>query len=223
MKSRQAALLAVALAASLPSGAFAEGQDPASAAVAEPKIAPEPSAPPAAAAKPDDNFDLLPPEARPDAAALAKEEETQKALSTRRTMLQLHQLGGFATLAALSATVVLGQLNYSDKYGGGGDTGKYHAPHSIAAYSAAGIFAATGLFALFAPSPFDKPLRLDTATLHKASMAVATAGMVAEIALGILTASKEGSVSQRNLALAHQIIGYTTLGATATGFAVLIF
>ena len=36
--------------------------------------------------------------------------------------------------------------------------------------------------------------------------------------LGILTASKEGKISQRDLALTHQIIGYTTAVATAGGF-----
>ena len=178
---------------------------------------------PPAANKAADDFELLPPEKQPDAAARAREAEMQRDLSLRRTMLQLHQLGGFATLASLGATVVLGQLNYADKYGGGGDTGRYKTAHSIAAYGASGIFAATGLLALFAPSPFDKPLRLDTATLHKASRAVATAAMVSEIVLGILTASKEGKRSQRDLALAHQIIGYTALGATTTGFLVLVF
>ena len=61
-----------------------------------------------------------------------------------------------------------------------------------------------------------KPLRLDTVTLHKTAMFTATAAMAAEIVLGFLTASREGSIAQRDLALAHQIIGYTALVATAT-------
>jgi hypothetical protein len=59
------------------------------------------------------------------------------------------------------------------------------------------------------------------AMLHKTAMGVATAGMVAQILLGIATAGKEGSVSQRDLALAHQIVGFTTFGATVVGFGVL--
>ena len=47
--------------------------------------------------------------------------------------------------------------------------------------------------------------------------------MVAQIALGFVTAGKGGSVSQRDYALAHQIVGYTTFAATAVGFAVLTF
>ncbi|HYV66479.1 MAG TPA: hypothetical protein VE964_09585, partial [Myxococcales bacterium] len=121
------------------------------------------------------------------------------------------------------AAVVLGQLNYLDKYAGGGDTGKWVTPHAIAAFTAAGVFTATGLLAVLAPSPLEKPARIDTATLHKIAMAVATAGIVAQVVLGPITASKEGQVSQRDYALAHQIIGYTTLAATYTGFFVLTF
>jgi len=169
---------------------------------------------------PDDDFNLLAPEKKPDAAALAR---VQSEIGRRRTLLRLHQIGGYATLATMTATVVLGQLNYIDKYGGGGDVGTYHTPHLLTAYTAAGVFAATGILAVLAPNPFEKRLRLDTATLHKAAMIVATAGMATQVVLGILTAGKEGTVAQRDFALAHQIVGYTTLAATATGFLVLTF
>jgi hypothetical protein len=179
--------------------------------------------PPPAQRGEGDDFDLLPPEKPPDAAAVARQAELTRALTRRREMLRLHQLGGFATLATLAATVVVGQLNYIDKYGGGGDTGRYRFSHQVLAYTTSGVFAATGLLALFAPSPFEKPLRLDTATLHKASMIVATAGMVTQVVLGVVTAHSEGKVSQRDFALAHQIVGYTTLVATGAGFTVLLF
>jgi len=39
----------------------------------------------------------------------------------------------------------------------------------------------------------------------------------------VTAASKEGTSSQRDFALAHQIIGYTTFAATLTGFTVLAF
>lgn len=175
---------------------------------------------------PPDDFDLLPAVKPPSPAELARQEELTRELRRRREMLRLHQLGGFATLGSLALTVTLGQLNYNDKYAGGGDTGRFHTAHSVSAYTSAAIFAATGLLAILAPSPTDKPLRLDTATLHKVFMGVATAGIAAQIALGILTASKEGpptSLSQRDYALAHQIVGYTTFAATAVGFMVLTF
>jgi hypothetical protein len=138
-------------------------------------------------------------------------------------MLRLHQLGGFLTLGALSLTVVFGQLDYQDKYGGRGDTGRFHELHRWTALTGAGIFAITGALAVFAPSPIEKKLQLDTATLHKIAMATATAAMATEIVLGIITTSREGRISQRDFALAHQIVGYTALVTTAAGFAVLTF
>jgi len=177
---------------------------------------------PARAQAAADDFDLLPP-AKVDPAALAREALVQKELGRRRTMLQLHQGLGLGTIAALGTAVALGQLNYIDKYGGGGYTERYIVPHKIAAYGATAVFAASGLLALLAPSPFEKPLRLDTAALHKASMIAATAGMAAQIVLGVLMLRKEGQLAQRDFALAHQIVGYATLAATTVGFVVLLF
>jgi hypothetical protein len=172
---------------------------------------------------PRDDFDLLPKEAPPDAAALARQRELERQLSKRRTMLRFHQLGGFLTVGSLTATVVLGQLDYSDKYGGRGDVGTYRSWHRWVAVATTAIFAGTASLAVFAPSPIEKPARLDTATLHKVAMSIAAAGMAAQIVLGIVTASKEGQSAQRDFALAHQIVGYTTLAATLTGFTVLSF
>ena len=170
-----------------------------------------------------EDVDLLPKPAAPDPQAVARQQELERQLQSRRKMLQLHQVGGMLTLASLGATVIFGQLNYNDKYGGGGDTGQWYNWHKYTALTAAAVFAATGALAVFAPSPLEKPSRLDTAMLHKISMGVATAGMVTQIALGFVTASKSGSTSQRDLALAHQIVGYTTFAATAVGFGVLTF
>jgi len=132
-------------------------------------------------------------------------------------------MGGYLTVATLTATVVLGQLDYSDKYGGGGDVGTYHTWHRWVAASSAAIFAGTAALAVFAPAPIEKPARLDSGMVHKVAMTVAAAGMATQIVLGIVTASKEGQNAQRDYAMAHQIIGYTTLAATLTGFTVLAF
>jgi hypothetical protein len=170
-----------------------------------------------------EDVDLLPQAATPDAQAVARQQQLEGQLLTRRKMLQLHQLGGMLTLASLGATVIFGQLNYIDRYGGGGDTRRWYDWHRFSAYTSAAIFAGTGALALLAPSPLEKPMRLDTVMLHRIAMGVATAGMVTQIILGFVTASKGGSISQRDFALAHQIVGYTTFGATAVGFGVLTF
>ena len=170
-----------------------------------------------------EDIELLPTPAAPDAETVARQQELDRELRTRRKMLQLHQLGGMLTLASLGATVIFGQLNYIDKYGGGGDTGRWYDWHRFSAFTAAALFAGTGALALFAPSPLEKRKRLDTVMLHRIAMGVATVGMVTQIVLGFVTASKGGSISQRDFALAHQIVGFATFGATAVGFGVLTF
>jgi hypothetical protein len=83
------------------------------------------------------------------------------------------------------------------------------------------LFAAAGTLALLAPNPTEKQIRLDSATLHKTFMGIAAAGFAAEIVLGFVAASREGKISQRDFALAHQIVGYATLTSAAAGFAIL--
>ena len=194
----------------------------------EPSASSQPGPPPQPAPEarpqpPPEDIELLPAPATPDAETLARQHQVDRELRTRRQMLQLHQLGGMLTLASLGATVIFGELNYIDKYGGGGDTGRWYEWHRFSAFTAAALFAGTGILAVFAPSPLEKPRRLDTAMLHRIAMGVATAGMVTQIVLGFVTASKEGSISQRDFALAHQVVGFATFGATAVGFGVLTF
>src|SRR5207253_3225937 len=172
---------------------------------------------------PPPDIDLLPAPAAPDPAAVARQEQLDRELRTRRSMLQLHQVGGLLTLASLGATVIFGQLNYNDLYGGGGYTRRWYDWHRYSAFTSAALFAGTGALALFAPSPLEKRMRLDTAMLHRIAMGVATAGLATQIVLGFVTANKGGSLSQRDFALAHQIVGYSTFGATAVGFGVLLF
>ncbi|HEY0840529.1 MAG TPA: hypothetical protein VGD74_10120, partial [Vulgatibacter sp.] len=65
-------------------------------------------------------------------------------IETRRTMLQTHQILGLSTLALMTTSAVLGQLNYMDVYGGGGGrTGDFLTAHRVATYSSAGAFLAT--------------------------------------------------------------------------------
>ena len=54
-------------------------------------------------------------------------------------------------------------------------------------------------------------------------MAVATAGIVAQVVLGITARGRAGTERERDLATAHQITGYATLGAMTVGTVVLLF
>jgi hypothetical protein len=164
------------------------------------------------------DFDLLPSE-----PAAAVDPRLEKEVRRRRKMLKLHQGLGIATWSALAATVVVGQLDFDDRFRGGGDTGRYHGTHKALAYGTSTLFLGTGLLGLLAPEPYEKKTRLDTATLHKASMGLAAAGMATQIALGLLARGNAGKLRERDLASAHQVTGYATLGAMTVGAAVLFF
>ena len=172
----------------------------------------------AAAPPPSDlDFDLLgtakpPPPSEEDAR-----------MRKRRAYLQAHQRVGLAILGLETATVLVGQLNYNDKFGTA-NTGRYVLPHKALAYTTFGVFAVGGTLALLAPRPKDKPDRgWDRVRVHKIFMALATIGMVAQAYYGIQTRNREGYLDQQQIARTHLIIGYGTLAATGVAVGALVF
>ncbi len=133
---------------------------------------------------------------------------------TRRWMLEVHQTLGIATWVAMAATVVVGQLNYNQLWGGGGGSTKWQTPHRVLVLTTTALFAATGGFALFAPTPYKRPLHFDTGMVHRLAVIGATLGMIAEGVLGweATHEADAGNPGSRSVARAHQIIGYTTFG-----------
>lgn len=174
----------------------------------------------------DFNFDLL---GGPQKTPQQLKEEQEKAAAIERTgkirraLLTSHQIMGFVTLAALTATVVVGQLNHYDMYLSGDQTGRYRPAHLGLSIGTTSLFAGTGFMAVFAPNPYPKPVRFDTALLHKISMILATAGMATQIILGPITADRAGRTDQARLALGHVITGYATWAFMTTGMIAYMF
>lgn len=179
----------------------------------------DPAQKPAASAAPDLSFDLMPDAPKPATPAedLARTLRVERAVKVRRALLLSHQAIGFITLAGLAATTVIGHLNYYDKYQSGDFTGRYEKAHLGLSISTTTLFGTTGLLALFAPNPYPKPYRFDSAMVHRVAMALATAGMVTQIILGPITASRVGRLNQGDLALGHVVTGYLTFGFMAAG------
>jgi hypothetical protein len=177
---------------------------------------PPPSAPPASL-----DFDLLGDEGKvavdPDA------EKIQAAMNLRRTLLTAHQVTGFALSGLMLGSIISGQLNYSDKFGGP-NTGRFQLTHSVFTISTEVVFAVAGGLALFAPTPIKQPKgsSWSRADWHRYGMLGATGGMVAEAILGFYTASREGYVNQGSVATAHLAIGYTTLSFMLVAVGALI-
>ena len=89
--------------------------------------------PPDSTASPGLDFDLFGDQPKPtlveDAATKARADAMDRKVLTRRRMLTAHQAFGFATLGLLAATLVLGQLNFHDKFVNGDYTEKYNLAH----------------------------------------------------------------------------------------------
>ncbi len=164
------------------------------------------------------DFDLLgkppkPPDTSVEDARMRK----------RHKLLQAHQRVGLGMLALETATVVVGQLSYNDKFGTA-NTGRYVLGHKVLAYSTFGLFAVGGTLALLAPRPAHKPDRgWDRVRIHKLGMLLATAGMIAQAVVGIETRNREGYLDQKSLAQTHLAIGYATLAATGIAVGALVF
>jgi hypothetical protein len=160
------------------------------------------------------------PKVSPEEAA--RREQKQRAfdrrVKLRRDLLRLHQGFGFATLAALAATLIIGQLNYLDRFDRSeAFSNRYQSAHLGLGIGTSALFATTAMLALVAPNPYKKPLRFDPALIHKASMAAAAACFVTQLILGPIAASKAGTLDERPLALAHLVIGYAAFGFMGAG------
>ena len=153
--------------------------------------------------------------------AIEREQQSQ----TRRWMLKTHQTLGIATWALMAATVTVGQLNYNQLYGGGGST-KWQGTHQVLVLSTSVAFAAAAAFAIFAPTPYKKPLHFDTGLVHRIAVIGATLGMVTEGLLGWWTTHQANAGNPNNLrtmARTHQIVGYTTFGFLTIAGTVWVF
>jgi len=204
-------ILVALLAAPVAAAALGDETPP---ATRPPPTAAEPS--PVREARPDLDLLLATPTPRPRDRAF--EERVQR----RRTLLSVHQAAGLATWALMASTVVVGQLNYNDLYGGGGYTQRYRETHVALAGATTASFAFTGILALAAPKPYRRPLKFDTALVHKVAMGLTTLGFLGQVTLGYLT-HNPGTMDQRKLARAHQALGYATLGTMTIGAVSWVF
>jgi hypothetical protein len=135
----------------------------------------------------------------------------EEELKTRRAMLGLHQLGGFAALAAMAATVYVGQRVYD----GERDLSQIH---KALAFTTVGAYFATASLAAFAPPPFIRRKQWSTVSTHKLLACFHFSGMMAMPVLGRMV--KEG---HEDLASTHMAVGYATLTAFAAAMLVVTF
>ena len=125
-------------------------------------------------------------------------------------MLNLHQVGGFMTLAAMLATAFAGQMIIN------GDE-SYEDIKGPLAYTTVGLYFTTASLALLTPPPVLRRPGFNSIALHKTLAWVHFSGMIITPLLGTMIEDK------RSLRKFHQVSGYTTTAAFAGAMIAVTF
>lgn len=136
-------------------------------------------------------------------------------LDVRRTMLTMHQIGGFATLGLMGATVYFGQRSLDHP-----DVRSYRNAHSNFVIASITTYSATALLSVLSPPPMIRRDESSTTTIHKTLAWVHAAGMILTPILGA-SIGRRMTNSQR--ARFHQISGYVTTATLAASMVVVTF
>lgn len=138
-------------------------------------------------------------------------EHREKEMKIRRTMLKLHQVGGFVTLAGMLAQGVIGAKLYNNPTR---DLRNLH--ESMGAFVNVS-YASTALLSFTAPPPLVNRKGLSTIKIHKGLAMVHLAGM---IATNVLAGQLERNYSLKPY---HRAAAYTTFAAFAAATIVIKF
>jgi hypothetical protein len=136
-------------------------------------------------------------------------------LTVRRTMLTMHQIGGFATLASMIATDYFGQKYLDGRNRKDLDTHQTFIPITI------GLYSATGLLALLSPPPLIRRDEMSTTWVHKTLAWVHVAGIIITPILAAAIPRRGASFEEK--ARIHQISAYITTGVFAASIIVITF
>ena len=151
------------------------------------------------------------------------EDGRDKEMHLRRTMLTLHQVGGFATLAAMLATVAVGQVIYND-YPGRASSGMNNLKSTLG-WTTVWMYFGTASLSVFTPPPLVRHNEWSTISTHKLLATIHFTGMIVTpiLASYIGGERRPGSTISRNAETAHMISGYATTAAFAAAMMVVTF
>lgn len=134
-----------------------------------------------------------------------------KDLKIRRTMLQLHQIGGFITIGGMLAQGFIGGQLYKGDY----KVRELHENMGMAVNLSYGFTALNGLFA--PPSAFSRDKKITSIRLHKWLAVLHLSGM---IATNILGTQIENNISLKPY---HRAAAYVSFASLATALVVIKF
>lgn len=189
----------------------------------------------------------------PKRSGPSPQDDYKEQIKTRNSIAGVHRVFGIMTWAAMTLTLAAGAIDYNNLYGFGADEGSnpcvkgtavfgddfgcrggIRTIKSAAAYVTTALYATTFTLSLMMPDPDDlasgKGEFASTLRLHKTLRWVHFGGMVAQIALGVLLASRVGGLDRANdygtlqtLATVHMGIGLVTWGAMSWAGALMTF
>jgi len=142
-------------------------------------------------------------------------EGREKEMGLRRTLLTAHQIGGFATLASMIATVAVGQMVYN----GNESLGDVK---STLGWTTVTMYFTTASLALFTPPPMIRRGEWNTVSTHKLLGGIHFTGMILTPLLATMIEDQKGGGSH-TIKTVHMISGYTTTVAFAAAMMVVTF
>jgi hypothetical protein len=145
-------------------------------------------------------------------------------LDVRRTMLTMHQIGGFLTLGSMIAAVYFGQKSMNDP-NTGQQNDPYRSTHQALVTSTIILYGTTALLSVLSPPPLIRREETSTTTIHKTLAWIHFAGMILTPIIGgtILKRGPVGRYADLNQARFHQISAYATTAVFAASMIIVTF
>jgi hypothetical protein len=134
----------------------------------------------------------------------------EQEMRIRRTMLNVHQVGGYVTLASMLATCTIGQLIIN------GDTG-LDGLKSASASATILLYFSTAMMSIFTPPPLVRHPGWSTTSTHKLLGIFHFSGMVLTPILGSMIEDKH------SVQTLHQVSGYATTAIFGAALLVMTF
>lgn len=143
-------------------------------------------------------------------------------LAVRRTMLTMHQIGGFVTLGSMLATVYFGQKTMNDIKSYDPNQRNDRSIHQTLVATTLALYGTTAMLSVLSPPPL---IRRDdetsTTSIHKTLAWIHFGGMILTPILGKVINRR--STSYYDQLRYHQIAAYTTTAVFAASMIVVTF
>ena len=148
------------------------------------------------------------------------EEGREKEIKLRRTLLTWHEVAGSATLLAMIATCIVGQMAYNESN---------HISHGLGdlksslGWTTELMYFSTASLALFTPPPLVRHDKWNSVSTHKLLAAVHFTGMILTPILASQIGNEGRGQISRKVETVHMVSGYATTATFAAAMLVIVF